>query len=99
MQRCSRISTHSQRLGWPGTAHSLYLSGKAASEVHGARAGFVALQPQHHLPEVSLCSGGATLDSPCDETEIRTSRVWLEREAPQAPEFRSLEPSFPKASP
>lgn len=28
--------------------HKFYLSGQAASQVHGARAGFVGLQPQHH---------------------------------------------------
>lgn len=36
---------------WGAVTHSfifLHLSGKAASEVHGARAGFVGLQPQHH---------------------------------------------------
>jgi len=60
-----------------GTAHSLYLSGKAASEVHGARAGFVGLQPQHHRGG-QLVMGGATTGLLLqDETEIRTLLVTL----------------------
>lgn len=38
----------------------LYLSGKAASEVHGARAGFVGLQPEHHRGRQLVVGGAAT---------------------------------------
>ena len=60
-----------------GTAHPPYLSGKAASEVHGARAGFVGLQPQHHRGGQLVVGGATTGLLLQDETEIRTSRVTL----------------------
>lgn len=60
-----------------GAARLLYLSGEAAPEVHGARARFVGLQPQHHRGG-QLVMGGATTGLLLqDKTEIGTSRVTL----------------------
>lgn len=45
--------------GSGGHGH-LYLSGEAASEVHGAGAGLVGLQPQHHRGGQLVMGGAAT---------------------------------------
>lgn len=68
---CPLIPTVSSAAGTCGH-WQLYLSGKAASEVHGTRAGFVGLQPQHHRGG-QLVMGSATTGLLLgDETGVRT---------------------------
>lgn len=72
----ARSSAHTVSSG-PYGHQQLYLSGKAASKVHGAGAGFVGLQPQHHCGGQLVMGGAATGFFLGDETEIRTLQATL----------------------
>lgn len=54
-----------------------YLSREAASEVHGARAGFVGLQPEHHCGGQLVMGGATTGFLLGDETEMRALSATL----------------------
>lgn len=73
-QLLAHLHTVSSEAGTCGP-RQFYLSRKAASEVHGARAGLVGLQPEHHCGGQLVMGGATTGFLLGGETEMRPLRA------------------------